>query len=465
VDEQVTFHYNETAVSTRELADAGDSQAMSKSRSFLNFPRKSSEVEELRAEVARLNRAVGELTILNDLAFAMGGTAEPDEIIKTLVDRLMRAVSAEQAVVTLLDQDERDPMKTSLRLRATSGVDSVFRLSDSLLGWMYLHKQALVVNDPKNDERFKRVKWDDSIRSLMCVPLMVKSNLTGLMTLYNKKRAPGFSDDDQRLLTIIAAQSANLIDNARLYQESLKLAQVQQEQKNAYEIQRNLLPRSQPDVIGYDIAGTSAPARVVGGDYFDFIRTKGDRWAICLGDVSGKGTPAALLMANLQATLRSQTLSEIPVDELVNRSNRLMCQSMDSERFVTLFFAELDPTSHEVSYCNAGHEQPLLVSGDALSRLETTGVAVGVISNHVYQKREFALKPGDLVVIYTDGVTDAVNARHEAFGLPRLEATIKAHRNEPAKTLIESIVKAVHGHAGGEPQYDDLTLVAIRRSA
>ncbi len=417
----------------------------------------------LKEEVTRLNRAVGELTILNELAFALGGSAEPDEIVRTLVNRLMHAVSAEQALVTLLDQDERDPMKTSLRLRATSGVDSVFRLSDSLLGWMYLHKKPLIVNDPKNDERFKRVKWDESNRSMMCVPLMVKSNLTGLMTLYNKKRAPGFSEDDQRILTIIAAQSAQLIENARLFQESLKLAQMQLEQENAYEIQRNLLPRSQPDVEGYDLAGASTPARMVGGDSFDFIRIQGDRWAICLGDVSGKGIPAALLMANLQATLRGQTLSNVPVDELLNRSNRMMCQSMDDERFVTLFFAELDPTSHDVTYCNAGHEPPLLLSGETLGRLETTGAAVGVVADYVYKKQSVVLKPGDLLVIYTDGVTDATNTHNEAFGLPRLEAAVRAHRNEPAKMLIESIFQAVREHAGTAPQYDDLTLVAIRR--
>jgi serine phosphatase RsbU (regulator of sigma subunit) len=298
---------------------------------------------------------------------------------------------------------------------------------------------------------------------MMCVPLLVKSNLTGLMTLYNKKRAPGFSEDDQRILTIIAAQSAQIIDNARLFQESLKLAQVEQEQHNAFEIQRNLLPRSQPAIAGYDIAGASTPARVVGGDYFDFIRTQGDRWAICVGDVSGKGIPAALLMASLQATLRSQTLSEAPVDELVNRSNRLMCQSMDTERFVTLFFAELDPTSGDVSYCNAGHERPLLLSGESLTQLETTGIAVGVLADHAYGKKQITLKPGDMIVIYTDGVTDATNAHSEAFDLSRLQAAIRAHKNAPAKALIETIFEEVRVHAGETPQFDDLTLAVIKR--
>jgi serine phosphatase RsbU (regulator of sigma subunit) len=435
-----------------------------KSRSFLNFSRKSSEAESLKEEIKQLQRAVDELKILSDLAFALGGSAEPEEMVETLVDRLMRAVSAEQAVVTLLDQDERDPMKTSLRLRATSTGDSAFRMNDSLLGWMYLHKKPLMVNDPKKDERFKRVEWDESIRSMMCVPLLVKSNLTGLMQIYNKKDGGEFTEDDQRLLTIIAAQSATLIENAKLYQESLRLAHMEEQQKNAYEIQRNLLPKAQPDIDGYDIAGASTPAQMVGGDYFDFINVVGGRWAICLGDVSGKGLPASLLMANVQATLRGQTLSDITVDELVNRSNKLMYQSMDDERFVTLFYGELDPGTNEMSYCNAGHEQPFLFSGDGShTRLETTGIALGVLDAFAYQRKAVTLQPGDVLVIYSDGVPDATNSSDEPFDTERLISVVQEHRSEPATTLIESVLKAVGEHVGDAPQFDDLTLVVVKR--
>ena len=444
---------------------ATERATVNKTRSFLNFSRKSSEAESLGEEITHLKRSVRELTILSDLAFAIGGSAEPEEIVETLVDTLMHVVDAEQAVVTLLDQDERDLMKTSLRLRATSTGDSAFRLNDSLLGWMYLNKEPLVVNDPKSDERFRRVEWDQSIRSMMCVPLLVKSNLTGLLTLYNKKDSQGFTDDNQRLLTIIAAQSAQLIENAKLYQESLKLAQVEQQQKSAYEIQRNLLPSSPPEIAGYDLAGDSRPAQMVGGDYFDFIEISGGRWAICLGDVSGKGIPASLLMANLQATLRGQTLSDVPVDELVSRSNTLMYKSMDDERFVTLLYGKLDRETHELSFCNAGHEQPLLLSSNGeLSRLETTGIALGVVDAYPYKKNTISMRSGDVLIIYSDGITDATNSSEEAFGLERLISVVKEHREEPAATLTESIFKAVGEHVGDASQFDDLTLVVVKRN-
>ena len=444
---------------TRERPDP-----VGKTRSFLSFSRRQNETAN--NELEQLRRSVHELKILSDLAFAIGGSSEPEEIVETLVDRLMHAVEAEQAVVTLLDEDEQDPMKTSIRLRATSAVDNAFRLSDSILGWMYLHKEALMVNDPKTDDRFKRVKWDESIRSVMCVPLMIKSKLTGLLTLYNKKVGPGFTADDQRLLTIIAAQSAQLIENAKLYQESLKFAQVKAQQKSAYEIQRNLLPDGSPEIAGYDIAGASTPAQTVGGDYYDFIDFENGRWAICLGDVSGKGIPASLLMANLQATLRAQTLSPVNVDEVVKRANTLMSRSTGDERFVTLFYSELDTATHELAYCNAGHEQPVHLSVDgSIARLDSTGIAVGVLDGYPYTMNKTTLQPGDAVVIFTDGVTDATTHANEMFEYARLEQSIQRHRSKSAVEMIESIFADVRSHVGNAPQFDDLTLVVIKRDA
>jgi serine phosphatase RsbU (regulator of sigma subunit) len=439
---------------------------VAKPRSFLSFSRKSSEHDALKKELAHLRRSVRELQILSDVAFAIGGSSEPEEIVETLVDRLMHAVEAEQAVVTLLDQDERDPAKTSIRLRATSAEDNAFGLNDSILGWMYLHKQPLIVNDPKTDERFKRVPWDEAIRTMMCVPLLVKSKLTGLITVYNKKTGSGFSEEDQGLLAIIAGQSAHLIENARLYQESLKLAQVRQQQQNAYDIQRNLLPKSNPGVGGYDIAGASAPAQTVGGDYYDFIKMTGNRWGICLGDVSGKGIPAALLMANLQATLRGQVFSDVSVGELVTRSNKMMYENMDDERFVTLFYGQLDPQSHELSYSNAGHEPPLLLPADGQQiRLKTTGIALGVLDSASYQHHSITMHPGDVIVIYSDGITDATNSSGELFGAERFESAVREHRGEPAAALVEAVFEAVADHAGDTPQYDDLTLVVVKRNS
>jgi len=186
--------------------------------------------------------------------------------------------------------------------------------------------------------------------------------MVGLITAFNKKVAEGYSNDDQRLLSIIATQSAQVIENARLLEEEQALMQMQKEMQMAYDIQVNLLPKTPPILTGFDLAGISIPAQIVGGDYFDFIPVEENRLAICLGDVSGKGLPAALLMANLQATIRGQTLLKPLPKDCLNRSNKLLYQSTDRQKFATLFYGILDSENHQLCYSNAEHNRPFLFS-------------------------------------------------------------------------------------------------------
>ncbi|MGD8414903.1 MAG: GAF domain-containing protein, partial [Candidatus Latescibacterota bacterium] len=298
----------------------------------------------LEEENRQLKRAVEELSILNDLSRAIGASVDSQDIIRKIVDRSMRAVQAEQTVVTLVDSDSSEPMKTLVRAMTSSSEHPQYHLNENLLGWMHLYKKPLLTNAPAEDERFKGLKWDQTINSILCVPLMVKSELRGVITSYNKKGDDGFTQEDQRLLAIIAGQSAQIIENARLYEEEKAFLSMKEQVRLAYQIQKDLLPKSQPDIAGYDIAARSIPAQMVGGDYYDFISVENGSLAICLGDVSGKGLPASLLMANLQATLRGQTLVAGEANESVLRSNKLMFQSTDPEKFATLFYGVLDTT-------------------------------------------------------------------------------------------------------------------------
>jgi sigma-B regulation protein RsbU (phosphoserine phosphatase) len=334
-------------------------------------------------------------------------------------------------------------------------------MNHAFLGWMQLYKKPLVINDPKGDDRFKGVDWDETVRSVMCVPLMVKSEMMGALTVYNKKGGGVFTEEDQRLLPIIAMQSAQIMDNARLIKEN---AGMQEQVKLAYDIQRNLLPKTPPEIPGYDIAGTSIPAQTVGGDYFDFIQTATGDWAICLGDVSGKGLPASLLMANLQATLRGQTLVDAKVCERIERSNKLMYRSTDVEKFATLFYGVLKTHDHDITFVNAGHEPPLVFASDGgVTRLETGGLALGVIDGFPYTQETIPLAPGDVMVIYSDGVPDATNPSDEPFGMERLSSLIQQFKQEPAAILVEKMVEAVKNHTGEAPQLDDVTVVAVKR--
>ena len=424
-------------------------------------PKRELSAGALQDEVANLRRSVETLSILNDLAMAMGSSVDPEVVVQKLVDRAMRAVDAEQATVTLVDEDESATMGTQVRVMKSSAAHQHLRVNDSLLGWMFLNKQPLLIADPKLDDRFRGLDWDASIRNVMVVPLMRKSKLVGILSTFNKKDAQAFDEEDARLASIIAAQSAQILDNAQLAGENLRM---QEELNLALQIQTTLLPDAAPTVEGYDIAGKSIPAQTVGGDTFDFIEIDGSHCAVCLGDVSGKGLPASLIMTNAQATLRSVTLTDHTPGERIAVANNLLCRSTADDKFVTLFYGVLNSASHELTYCSAGHEQPFLVSGDgSMRRLEMRGLALGVWEDMTYEQEAIALKPGDAVVVFSDGVPDATDTADNEFTAERLGEVLATHHNQPAAALVDAIIDSVNAHAGNAPQFDDLTVVVIKR--
>lgn len=424
------------------------------------------QLEVLKEENLRLTRALEELSMLNELAREIGASRDSQAIMDRIIRRSLKALNAQQCVITLVSEQSLEPMKTLVRAMVTSAEHQQFHLSQNLLGWMHLNKKALLSNSPRTDERFRGITWDDSIRSILCVPLMVKSELKGVLTAYNKKGEGGFTEGDQRLLAIIAMQSAQVIENARLYEQQQAYVRMQEEVRLASTIQRDLLPKAAPQILGYDIAGRSIPAQMVGGDYFDFIAMGSDHLAVCLGDVSGKGLPASLLMANLQATLRGQSLHEIPVNERVTRSNELLYRSTDPEKFATLFYGVLDQTRHTLTYSNAGHENPFLFkAGGEVVRLTVGGTVLGVIDQFPFEEGVVRIDPGDLLVVFSDGITEAFNVADEQFGESRLEEILKEGGGETAESLIDKIVEAVNKFAGEAPQADDLTLVVMKRAA
>jgi serine phosphatase RsbU (regulator of sigma subunit) len=425
----------------------------------------SGNLQQLQQENERLKRAVEELSVLNDLARAIGASVKPKEIMDKIIKRALRAVNAEQGVIALVAKQPNETIKTVARAMVTSSAREPLHLNQSLLGWMYLNQKPLLVNDLKNDERFRGLKSDESVSSILCVPLMTKSEVKGVLAVYNKKGGAVFSEEDERLLAILAGQSAQIVENARLHEEQLKLTTLQEEVRLVSQIQVELLPKISPDVPGYDIAGLNVPARVVGGDYFDFIPVEKDKMCVCLGDVSGKGLPASLLMANLQATLRGQIHPDVGPSECVKKSNNMLFRSTNPEHFVTLFCGLLDSQKHDMTFCNAGHNFPILLSGDKDPvRLETGGVVLGVMEDFVFEEETVSLREGDVLVIYSDGVTEAMDRDEVEFGEDKFYDLVASHRDDPASALIGRTFEAVNKHTGDHPQSDDMTMVVVKRT-
>lgn len=428
-------------------------------------PARNSDLDRLSKENERLRSAVEELSILNDIAAAIGSTSSLDRIIELIVHKCIKHLKVEQATITLLDASRNGAQfHTMIRGADTSHEILPYRLDAELTGWMLKHQKPLIVNDLESDERFQmKDPGAVAVRSVLSAPLLVKGRIIGLLNLFNK-RSGDFADADARLLGIIAAQSAQIIENARLAAEEQALKLMQEEMRLACKIQMDLLPKTPPAVPGYDIAGTSIPAKLVGGDYFDFIGIDERSIALCVGDVSGKGMPAALLMANLQATLRAQIVMHRRPKECLERSNALLFRSTDADKFATLFYGVLDFDAHRFTYANAGHNYPLLARvGCEPTRLDVGGLVLGCLETFEYGEGAIDLAPGDLLLVYSDGITESTNADDEEYGEERLRALLRGQCRRTAPEIIDTVVASVRNHAGGAAQSDDMTLLVIRR--
>jgi serine phosphatase RsbU (regulator of sigma subunit) len=417
------------------------------------------------AENERLQRAVGELSLLNELAGEIGASHDLERITRRIVRQALRAVHAEEGVLAVLDDpSDEDALRTLVRTADGNRGGSALRVDDHLLGWMHLNRRPLRLDEPHDDPRFSSTPWPASVTSVLCVPLSARSRLIGMLTVFNKQGGGDFDADDERLLAILAAQSAQVIENARLVEEEKELVRMREAVHLARRIQRSLLPEAPPDLAGYDLAGFSLPAETVGGDYFDFIPIDDHRLAFCVGDVVGKGLPASLLMANTQATLRGQTGPGVASDVCLERSNRFLHRTLRPGAFVTLFYGILDASTHRVQSANAGHNRPLLLrAGGTVERLEHGGLVLGALAGSAYEEAVHALGPGDVLLVYSDGLTEAMNDDREEFGEARTTEVLRAHRGASAAALVDALVAAVQAHAGGVPQSDDITVLVVKR--
>jgi phosphoserine phosphatase RsbU/P len=427
------------------------------------------DLNRLQEENQRLRRAVDELAILNDLALAISGSLDSQKIMRSIISKSIRALNAEQGDITLVAENQANPMQTLVRSMISTSEHSPLHLNQNLLGWMQINKKPLMINEPDNDSRFRNVKWDSSIHSLISAPLMARTRLIGILTVYNKRgdKKPGFTESDQRLLSIIAAQSAQIVENARLYEEEETYRLMRRELELASSIQKKMLPASAPEIDGYAVAGKNITAQEVGGDYFDYIQMDKHRWALCLGDISGKGLPASLLMTNLQAILRGQALHLTQPGEILKYANNQLYQSTSSEKFATLFIAIIDSSKNTIHYSSAGHDYPFIMRNDgSYIRLESGGLPLGMMEGMEYEEEFVELQPGEFLFVFSDGVTDVSNIHDEMFGEERLIQLLldSIEKDESPKDLISRIVDTCLNHCGKAKLFDDVTALVLKRT-
>jgi len=304
-------------------------------------------------------------------------------------------------------------------------------------------------------------------RHLLGVAIEIESSPRGFLAVGDKESRRGvgpFPPGDRRTLGLFANQAAIALENARLHRQALEKERLERELDLAAEIQRQILPKGAPEVTGFDLVGWNRPARQVGGDYYDLLPLAGGRVSLVLGDVSGKGMPAALMVSTLHSALRLLLDRAGLGPEFLERLNTHILESSASNKFITLLLAELDPSSGHLQYLNAGHNPGLLLRRDGgVEELGSGGIPLGLLPGSRYESRDVVVQPGDLVCIYSDGITEAEAPDDEEFGTERLLACLRRHRNRPLQAVVDEIDEATIRFAAGLPQRDDQTLILLRR--
>jgi serine phosphatase RsbU (regulator of sigma subunit) len=387
----------------------------------------------------------------------LAGNRPLPELFRFILDLAIQAVKADRGILMTAEDD-------NLIVRANKGEG--FRISTAVRDRVLNSGHSVLVRDTSIDDAFRerRSIVEQNIRTLMAVPLQTREKIIGIIYVDSPSLLREFTKDDLNLLTVMANVAAIRIEHTRFAEIEQARQLLARDLEQAAEIQQGFLPAVAPVVRGLDVAGHNAPCRTVGGDYYDFFPYGSSRVAMVLGDVSGKGMPASLLMMGLQA--RVQVLIDEPksLAEVMTRLNRITSANCPSNRFISLFFCILDGDTGDLTFCNAGHNPPVIVRTDgSYERLKGAGPVLGIMAACDYQEHHARLAEGDVLVIYSDGVTEAHNPASEEFEIDGLASAVIPVRDQAAKTIVTEINRAVVKYTAGAPPADDITLIVARR--
>jgi len=387
-----------------------------------------------------------------------------EQILEAILDLAGRTIGYERAALMLVEND-RLVSKVVRTPAAERGI--AITLSSAIVERVLHRRESILTSDALRDTRFHEHPSlvGDHVRSVMCVPLRDDHKVLGLLYLDSREAAGLFTEQDLRILAHLASVAAVKIENARLFDEVVRTRTLESEMLQAAAIVDHLLPADSPAIPGYDVFGRSVPCRHVGGDSYDYIALPEGRHILTLGDVAGKGLPAALLMCCFHSALRALAASGLSEAETMGRLNRLLHARFPPNRFTTCFFAVLDPERHHLTYVNAGQETPFILrrAADPLP-LPSAGMPLGLFHESEYAVGRVAMEPGDVLLCYSDGVTEGLSPAEEMFGQERMLSAAAGAAGEPAATIVAAVTAALERHHAGRPHEDDITLLVVRRS-
>jgi phosphoserine phosphatase RsbU/P len=433
--------------------------------SLTPLPGKTAEIIEAQVKNSSRNEL---LTLISKVGVALLGSTTLEETLELLASLVFEAVPAERCVIMMRDDSDHEKMQIKVaKMRGKTEAPDEVRISRTVMEEVVKNGKSVLTSDAQHDPRYaSQTMALLGIRSVLAVPLSVGAEVFGLIYADSPTYEATFTEEHLNILTTLASVASIRVENARLVEERFERERLEHELKLASEIQQRLQPSSPPIVDGYEFQGISFSCYEVGGDYYDFIPRCDNKLLIALGDVSGKGTAAALLMSSLHAAIHGQTTANASLLETVKAVNIYLANNTPANRFVTLFLAELDSNTGVINYINAGHNPPLIAHADGtMEQLDSGGFPLGILPTAEYELGQTRLEPGEALVIYSDGVSEANNLEGEEFGVERLSEVIRKHLSASASGLRDKVESALSAFTQTAPAGDDITLVIVKRRA
>ncbi|HEY1463633.1 MAG TPA: SpoIIE family protein phosphatase [Terriglobales bacterium] len=409
----------------------------------------------------RTTRQARTLLLMNEIARELTSILNLDELLRHIAELLSRLIDYQMFSILLLDESSKKLQhRFSLRFQENIHLKNDIAMDQGVVGYAASHRQAVLVPDVKKDSRY--IMTNPETRSELAAPLIYKDKVIGVLDLEHTRRG-FFTEDHARTMTTLAAQIAIAIENARLYEEIARQERrLERDMQMAHELQLRLLPPKNPKLDSLEVAAKFIPARAIGGDLYDFFAYSNSRLAIVIGDVSGKGAPAAIYAALVSGILRSHTPIEPSPAEMLSAVNYSLSERRIDGQFVSLIYAVWDETDRTLQVSNSGLPRPIYCHGGKTEVIEATGLPLGLFDDAEYDEFTFRAKPGDLFVFFSDGILDARNRAGDLFGRERAEQIVSRCWELGAQVVVNTIFDAVKEHAGEEDTFDDQTVVAIR---
>lgn len=401
------------------------------------------------------------LLLLNEIAQELTSILNLDELLSRIAELVRRLIDYQMFSILLLDAaGEKLQHRFSLRFNENIHLKHEIPLGLGIVGAAAQSQEAVLVADVCKDARY--IETNPETRSELAVPLIYKGKVIGVLDLEHTRRG-FFTEEHKRTMTTLAAQIAIAVENARLYEEiERQERRLERDLALARELQSRLLPQSSPKLAHLDVAAKFVPARAIGGDLYDFVPYSMSRLGIAVGDVSGKGAPAAIYAALVSGIIRSHAPIEPGPAEMLSAVNLSLAERRIEAQFVSIIYAVWDDEHRTLTVANSGLPRPVYVHDGKLEVIEATGLPLGLFDETDYEEFKFHMKPGEMFVFFSDGILDARNRKGDLFGRGRAEKIIAECSQKSAACVVDSLFKAAADHSAGVETFDDQTVVAIR---